>query len=172
MKHILTTLCILALVITESTTVLAAEDADTPCYYPISVEEYTYGSFDEPRVNKTYLLSLSDDPNLIPMEDFERGGRRYFLLDFTREGSNSECGVVTYTVIFGSKKLPVGVKTLGGTRAAAKAEAYADPVELRSMLIVGVVMLVLAAAATLESKMQSHDPVEADDKADWFSDLG
>ena len=44
-KHLLTTLCALALVTTGSIPALAAE-ADTgesARYYPISVEEYTYG---------------------------------------------------------------------------------------------------------------------------------
>ena len=61
-------------------------------FYPISVEEYTYGSFDELRINKVYQLSLSDDPSGIPTEDFERNGRHYFLLDMIRE---DEVGVDT-----------------------------------------------------------------------------
>ena len=77
---------------------LAAEDASgqNPSYYPISVEEYTYGDFDELRINKTYQLSLADDPSLIPTEDFVRNGRRYYLLDMTRK---DEVGVdiQTYT---------------------------------------------------------------------------
>ena len=56
-------------------------------YYPISVEEYTYGPFDELRINKVYQLSLSDDPRGIPTEDFERNGRRYYLLDMIRENT-------------------------------------------------------------------------------------
>ena len=53
-KHLLTTLCALALVTTGSIPALAAE-ADTgesARYYPISVEEYTYGEQNEPRINK------------------------------------------------------------------------------------------------------------------------
>ena len=49
------------------------------------MEEYTYGPFDELRINKVYQLSLSDDPSLIPTEDFERSGRRFYLLDMTRK---------------------------------------------------------------------------------------
>ena len=85
MKRILTTLCALALVMAGSATALAAEAASDSSYYPISVEEYTYGDFDELRINKTYQLSLSDDPSLIPTEDFVRNGRRYYLLDMTRK---------------------------------------------------------------------------------------
>ena len=81
MKRILTTLCALVLVMAGSATALAAEAASDSSYYPISVEEYTYGDFDELRINKTYQLSLGDDPSLIPTEDFTRNGRRYYLLD-------------------------------------------------------------------------------------------
>lgn len=161
MKRILTALYAIAIVITGCAS--AAEDASKPCYTPISVEEYPYGSFDEPRIEKTYQLSRSDNPRLIPTEDFERYGRRYYLLDFTREESDAECGVVTYTVTFGSEKLPYGVKTMDGTRS--KEEAYADPLGQKSMLIVGVVMLALAAAAMIESRMQSHNPSASNDKS-------
>ena len=89
MKRILTTLCALAFVMAGSIPALATEaDADTgqsASYYPISVEEYTYGSLDEPRVAKVYQLSLSDDPSGIPTEDFVRNGRLYYLLDMTRK---------------------------------------------------------------------------------------
>ena len=86
MKRILTILCALAIVMAGSATALAAdaETGQSASYYPISVEEYTYGDFDELRINKTYQLSLSDDPSLIPTEDFTRNGRHYYLLDMTR----------------------------------------------------------------------------------------
>ena len=87
MKRIFTILCALAIVMAGSATALAAEPeaGQSASYYPISVEEYTYGDFDELRINKTYQLSLSDDPSLIPTEDFVRNGRRYYLLDMTRK---------------------------------------------------------------------------------------
>ena len=93
-KHLLTTLCALALVTTGSIPALAAE-ADTgesARYYPISVEEYTYEEQNEPRINKVYQLSLSDDPSGIPRSDFVRNGRLYYLLDMTRK---DEVGVDT-----------------------------------------------------------------------------
>lgn len=170
MKRILITLCTLAFVVAGCTSAPIVEDASAPCYKPVSVEEYPYGSFDEPRINMTYQLSLSDDPRLIPTEDFERGGRRYFLLDFTLEETDAESGVVTYTVTFGSKKLPYGVNSLGGTRTA-QVEAYADPVGQKSMLIVAVVMLALAVAAMRESKNQSDHPVASEDEDEFFSPL-
>ena len=86
MKRIFTILCALALVMAGSATALAADDTgQSTIYYPISVEEYTYGPLDELRINKVYQLSLSDDPSLIPTEDFVRNGRRYYLLDMTRK---------------------------------------------------------------------------------------
>ena len=63
-------------------------------YYPISVESYSEGNFDEPRIKKVYQLSLSDDPAGIPTEDFERDGRVYHLLDLIQK---DEVGVDTQT---------------------------------------------------------------------------
>ena len=61
-------------------------------FYPVSVEEYTAGDFDELRINKVYHLSLSDDPSGIPTDDFVRNGRHYYLLDLIRK---DEVGVDT-----------------------------------------------------------------------------
>lgn len=93
-KHLLTTLCALALVTTGSIPALAAEadTSESARYYPISVEEYTYGEQNEPRINKVYQLSLSDNPSGIPTKDFVRNGRLYYLLDMTRK---DEVGVDT-----------------------------------------------------------------------------
>ena len=70
----------------------AEEPGRDSAYYPISVEEYISGDFDELRIQKVYQLSLDDDPSLIPTEDFERNGRLYYLLDMTRK---DEIGVDT-----------------------------------------------------------------------------
>lgn len=79
MKRILTTLFTLAIIMAGSVPALAAgEETSTGqsvIFYPISVEEYTYGEAEEPRINKVYQLSLSDDPSGIPTEDFVRNGR-------------------------------------------------------------------------------------------------
>jgi len=59
-KRILTTLCALAIVMAGSVPALTAgadESGQSASYYPISVEEYTYGDFDELRINKVYQLS-------------------------------------------------------------------------------------------------------------------
>ena len=57
MKRIFTILCALAIVMAGSATALAAEDTgQSASYYPISVEEYTYGDLDELRINKTCSL--------------------------------------------------------------------------------------------------------------------
>ena len=47
---------------------------------PVSEERYTYGPFDELRIDKVYELSRSDDPADIPTEDFDRDGYHYTLL--------------------------------------------------------------------------------------------
>ena len=87
LKRLLPAAMALSMIFSMSATALAAEPeaGQSASYYPVSVEEYTYGDFDELRINKTYQLSLSDDPSLIPTEDFVRNGRRYYLLDMTRK---------------------------------------------------------------------------------------
>lgn len=94
MKRIVTTLCALAVIMVGSIPAMAAEEPprQDASYYPISVDEYTYGELEEPRINKVYQLSLSDDPSLIPTEDFERDGLWFTLLDMTRK---NEVGVDT-----------------------------------------------------------------------------
>ena len=62
-----------------------ADTSESARYYPISVEEYTYEEQNEPRINKVYQLSLSDNPSGIPTKDFVRNGRLYYLLDMTRK---------------------------------------------------------------------------------------
>ena len=74
----------------------AAEEIKSSHYYPISVDEYIGGDFDEPRIQKVYQLSLDDDPAKIPTEDFVRNGRLYYLLDMTRQ---DEIGVDTKSYI-------------------------------------------------------------------------
>ena len=87
-KRIAMLLCALSALLSVTTLpALAAEQ-----HYPVTVEEYTYGPLDELRINKVYQLSLSDDPGLIPTEDFDRNGRHYYLLDMVRK---DEVGVDT-----------------------------------------------------------------------------
>lgn len=87
-KRVAALLCALSTLLCTTLPALAA----TKQYYPISVEEYTYGPLDEPRVSKVYQLALSDDPSGIPTGDFERDGRHFYLLDMTRK---DEVGVDT-----------------------------------------------------------------------------
>lgn len=64
MKRIATALCALAVVMAGSVPALAAEEAprQDASYYPISVEEYTYGVLDELRVKKVYRPGCLSDP--------------------------------------------------------------------------------------------------------------
>ena len=63
----------------------APAQAEPPALYPTEVLEYTAEDLDEPRISKTYELSPTDDPALIPTGDFERSGRVYTLLDIIKE---------------------------------------------------------------------------------------
>ena len=91
-----------AAVLTLGLTVVPVMASADP-FCPIEVEMYTYGPFDELRINKVYRLSVSDDPSGIPTEDFEHGGRRYYLLGMVVDDTDSD--MVTYTAIFGSAEL-------------------------------------------------------------------
>ena len=99
-KRIAMLLCTAAL--TLGLTVVPAMASAGP-FSPIEVETYTYGPLDELRVNKVYQLSQSDDLSNIPTEDFELGGRRYYLLDMI--SANTDHETVTYTAVFGSVEL-------------------------------------------------------------------
>ncbi len=168
MKRIIMILCTLALVIARSVSVTVDATTDAS-YSPIYVETYNYGDFDELGMNKIYQLSPSDDPRLIPTEDFEHNGRRYFLLDLIREDeecvvSENGCGTVTYTAVFGSEKLPGKAKSSSCMSATTNPEVYADPLGLKSMLVVAIVMLALAFNAMLKSRKLSHHPTAGENK--------
>lgn len=62
-----------------------AAEAAPVAFYPVEVQEYMAEDLDEPRISKTYKLSPTDNPALIPTQDFERSGRIYTLLDVVRE---------------------------------------------------------------------------------------
>ena len=91
-----------AAVLTLGLTVVPVMASADP-FSPVEVETYTYGPFDELRINKVYRLSVSDDPSGIPTEDFEGGGRRYYLLGMVVDDTDSD--MITYTAIFGSAEL-------------------------------------------------------------------
>ena len=85
MKRIILTMCVLAVILSGCVPVYAAtQEHSSSSYYPIGIEEHLEGGYDEYRIMKIYQLSLSDDPTLIPTEDFERQGCTWHLLDMTR----------------------------------------------------------------------------------------
>ena len=102
-------------------------------YYPISVEEYTYGDFDELRISKTYQLSLDDDPSLIPTEDFERNGRLYYLLDMTRKdevGVDTKPHVQTVTIPSDTNNMEKILQTLDAEIEATTEDGYTGTLHL------------------------------------------
>lgn len=62
---------------------LAIPAMATDILYPVEVTEYMEG--DSSRLKKIYVLTPTDDPSLIPTEDFDREGQTYTLLDITRQ---------------------------------------------------------------------------------------
>lgn len=122
-KRIATLLCALSVLL--STTMLPALAAEQ--HYPTSVEEYTYGPLDEPRINKVYQLSLSDDPSGIPTEDFDRNGRRYYLLDLTRQdevGVDTQAYTETITMDSETGELSAALKLLDGEMEVTTEDGY------------------------------------------------
>ena len=63
---------------------LLTVQAHAASLYPVSEEIYTYGSFDELRIDKVYELTLFDDPADIPTGDFDRDGYRYTFLNMVK----------------------------------------------------------------------------------------
>lgn len=115
------------------TAVLTLGIAATPAmasggpFYPIKVEEYTYGPLDELRISKVYQLSLADDPSSIPTEDFDRNGRHYYLLDMIKEdevGVDTQDYTDTITVDSDTKDLSKILKQLDAHREVTTEDGY------------------------------------------------
>ena len=96
-------------------------------FYPIKVEEYTYGPLDELRISKVYQLSLADDPSSIPTEDFDRNGRHYYLLDMIKEdevGVDTQDYTDTITVDSDTNDLSKILKQLDAHREVTTEDGY------------------------------------------------
>ena len=130
MKRILASLFAAAILLAWAS---PGQASDSGSYYPITVEEYTYGDFDEPRINKTYQLSLSDDPSLIPTEDFVRNGRRYSLLDMTRKdelGVDTQSCTQTVTLASDTDDLETILQKLGAELEVTTEDCYTETLRL------------------------------------------
>ena len=134
MKRILMTLCALAMIVAGALPAYAAGEAGKDsAYYPISVEEYTAGDFDELRIQKVYQLSLDDDPSLIPTEDFTRNGRTYYLLDMTRKdevGVDTKPYVQTVTIPSDTNNMEKILQTLDAEIEATTEDGYTGTLHL------------------------------------------
>ena len=122
-KHIMMLLCAAALLLGMAAPPVLATEA----YYPISVESYSEGNFDEPRIKKVYQLSLSDDPAGIPTEDFERDGRVYHLLDLIQKdevGVDTQTHTETVTMDSKTGELSEILKQLDGQKEFTRKDGY------------------------------------------------
>ena len=126
-KQIVMALCTAVLTLGLTTAPVMASAGP---FCPIMVDAYTYGPLDELRINKVYQLSLYDDPSGIPTEDFEHGGRRYYLLDVVAD--DTDCEVVTYTAIFGSTELARDEKYAKASNQPESLSFYADIAEKKN----------------------------------------
>ena len=139
MKRIVITLCALALLLAGCTPVFAAEapkaspEPEQGRYYPIKVDEYTAGPLDEPRIDKVYQLALGDDPGGIPTEDFERGGRHYYLLDMTRKdevGVDTQSHTETVTLASDTNKMDAILQRLDAELEFTTEDGYTGTLRL------------------------------------------
>ena len=128
-KRMVMLLCVLCVLVSTATLpALAAEQ-----HYPVSVEEYTYGPLDEPRVNKVYQLALSDDPSGIPTGDFDRNGRHYYLLDLTRQdevGVDTQPYTEAVTMDSATGELSAVLKKLDGEKEVTTEDGYTGTLRL------------------------------------------
>ncbi len=126
-------LCAAVLMLCMASPPALAADRSAACYYPIEVESYTAGDFDQPRIRKVYQLSLSDDPAGIPTEDFVEYGMTFHLMEMTRK---TEVGVdtqpLTKTVTTDSKTGDLGeiLKQLDAEIEAETEDGYAGVLKL------------------------------------------
>lgn len=121
-------LCLIAAMLCLVTSALAdGTEARVTQLYPVSVEEYTEGDFDELRIRKVYQLSLSDDPAGIPTEDFERDGHVFHLLDLIRKdevGVDTQTHTETVTMDSSTGELSEILKQLDGQKDFTTKDGY------------------------------------------------
>lgn len=131
MKRAFPILCALAMLLAGCVPALAAS-ADR-AYYPIAVEESFEGEVDAYRIEKTYQLSLSDDPANIPVEDFERNGYTFHLLDMTRMddvGVDTMPWIETVTRASDTDDLEKNLQMLDAEIEVATEDGYAGTLRL------------------------------------------
>lgn len=126
-------LCAAVLTLCMASPPALAADRSAACYYPIEVESYTAGDFDQPRIRKVYQLSLSDDPAGIPTEDFEEYGMTFHLMEMTRKTEvGTDTQPLTKTVTTDSKTGDLGeiLKQLDPEIEAETEDGYAGTLKL------------------------------------------
>ena len=119
---------------------LLTVQAHAASLYPVSEEIYTYGSFDELRIDKVYELTRFDDPADIPTGDFDRDGYHYSFLNVVKtEQSETDANGTTVatghdTVIYTATFVCRGkAKTSGQSQPEG-----ADSFDLRLLIILPI----------------------------------
>lgn len=124
-KRIISFLCAALLSVIALAPPALADNGKTP--FPIDLEEYTEGSFDELRIRKVYQLSVTEDPKNIPTEDFERNGYMFHLLDITQqneEGTDVKEYTETITEPSDTGDLEKVLKQLEGQKEVLTEDGY------------------------------------------------
>lgn len=126
MKRIIS-LCFAALLSGLTACPVLAADAPllTQTLYPVEVKEYAEG--DAMRLERIYLLAPADDPSDIPVDDFDREGWHYALLDVTRQEdlrSEAKDYAETYTLNTDTKDMEKIMPQLAAERTVTTEDGY------------------------------------------------
>ena len=127
---------------------LLTVQAHAASLYPVSEEVYTYGPFDELRIDRVYELTRFDDPADIPTGDFDRGGYRYKFLNMVKtdqsgtdaNGTTVATGhdTVIYTVTFACR---------GEAEASGQSQPEGDnSLDLRLLIILPILFGMMGLA--------------------------
>ena len=128
--------------------------------YPVSEEVYTYGPFDELRIDRVYELTLFDDPADIPTGDFDRDGYHYTFLNVVKtDQSETDANGNTVTIGHDTVIYTVTYVCRGKAKTSGQNQPEgADSFDLRLLIILpilfGMVGMVLFWKAHEDGLMQ------------------
>ena len=127
---------------------LLTVQAHAASLYPVSEEVYTYGSFDELRIDKVYELTLFDDPADIPTGDFDRDGYHYTFLNVVKtEQSETDANGTTVATGHDTVIYTVTFACRGEAKASGQSQPEEDnSLDLRLLIILPVLFGMMGLA--------------------------
>ena len=119
---------------------LLTVQAHAASLYPVSEEVYTYGPFDELRIDRVYELTRFDDLADIPTGDFDRGGYRYTFLNMVKtDQSGTDANGNTVTIGHDTVIYTVTFVCRGKAKASGQSQPEGDnSLDLRLLIILPI----------------------------------